>query len=95
MTVRRKEGAGPNRPDEPRTATFVLTIRLGANESPSGSIRPANQATAETFNGWMALMSVLNRLRDQAGGAPDEEVAQETPPRRGRRPSRSKSRWFP
>jgi hypothetical protein len=74
MRVRIAESGGPNRPDERRTATFILTLRLGAHESPSGSIRSADQTTAEAFNGWMALMSVLNRLRDQADGALDEGI---------------------
>jgi hypothetical protein len=74
MKVRIAESAGPDQPDEPRTATFILTLRLGAHQSPSGSIRPADQTIAETFNGWMAFMSVLNRLRDQADGTLDEGV---------------------
>ena len=74
MRVRIAESGGPNPPDEPPMATFILTLRLGSHESLSGSIRSSDQSTAETFNGWMAFMSVLNRLRDEADGALDEGI---------------------
>jgi hypothetical protein len=74
MRVRIADSGGPDRPGEPPTATFVLTLRLGSHESLSGSIRSADQTTAETFNGWMAFMSVLNRLRDEADVTLDEGI---------------------
>jgi hypothetical protein len=74
MRVRIAETGGPNGPGEPPAATFILTLRLGSHESLSGSIRSADHTTAETFNGWMAFMSVLNRLRDEADLALDEGI---------------------
>ena len=65
------ERPGEELPGEPRMATFVLRLRLGAHDPPSGSISRFDQTTSFTFNGWMDLMAAVNQLRDQADDALD------------------------
>lgn len=51
---------------EARMAKFILRVRLGERDSPSGTIGRSDQDTHLAFNGWMDFMGALNRLPAEA-----------------------------
>lgn len=64
--------AGDDETESPRMGSFVLRLRLGGTESPSGTIT-ASGGVAQPFSGWIDLMSAINtlrgwELRDSDGG---------------------------
>lgn len=42
---------------------FVLRLRLGGTEPPSGTISAHGAPAAQPFYGWLELMSSINTLR--------------------------------
>lgn len=48
--------------ENPSMGTFVLFLRLGGSEPPSGTISALGQA-ARPFRGWIDLMIAINGLR--------------------------------
>lgn len=60
----------------PSIGSFVLRLRLGGGEPPSGTISALGGADVQPFHGWLDLMSAINRLRgwelvEPDGGIPD------------------------
>jgi hypothetical protein len=53
--------------DLPSIGIFVLRLCLGGSEPPSGTISELGQPEAHPFNGWIDLMSAINRLRGWYG----------------------------
>jgi len=54
---------GPERDaDTGAVGMFMLCLRLGGSDPPSGTIGPVGEATTP-FSGWIALMSAINQLR--------------------------------
>jgi hypothetical protein len=49
--------------DSPSMASFVLRLRLGGGEPPSGMISALDGTQVQPFYGWIDLMSAVNRLR--------------------------------
>jgi hypothetical protein len=49
--------------ESPTMGTFVLRLRLGGTEPPSGTISALGAPVAQPFYGWIELMSTLNTLR--------------------------------
>jgi hypothetical protein len=66
---------GKNEP--PTTGIFLLHLRLGGTEPPSGTIYALGGTAAQPFFGWIDLMSVINRLRRWEG--PNEPVGGRPP----------------
>jgi hypothetical protein len=49
--------------ESPTMGTFVLCLRLGGTEPPSGTISALGAPVAQPFYGWIELMSTINTLR--------------------------------
>ena len=49
--------------ESPTMGTFVLCLRLGGTEPPSGTLGALGATVAQPFYGWIELMSVINTLR--------------------------------
>lgn len=47
----------------PTMGIFVLHLRLGGTEPPSGTISALGAPVAQPFYGWIELMSTINTLR--------------------------------
>ncbi|MGH3771477.1 MAG: hypothetical protein ACRDRW_08795 [Pseudonocardiaceae bacterium] len=59
--------------------TFMLRLRLGGAEPPTGTISAPGGTVAQSFYGWIDLMSAINRLRRGEGLEPDERAPTELP----------------
>ena len=49
--------------EPPGMGTFLLRLRLGGSEPPSGTIGALGGATEQSFHGWIDLMSAINTFR--------------------------------
>ena len=49
--------------ENPRMGTFVLRLRLGGSEPPSGTINALDGQAAQPFHGWIDLVIAINGLR--------------------------------
>jgi hypothetical protein len=65
--------------EAPTMGTFVLRLRLGGTEPPSGTIRALGAPVAQPFYGWIELMSTINTLRGWGNLPPGEYLRPETP----------------
>jgi hypothetical protein len=63
--------------------TFVLCLRLGGTEPPSGTIGALGATVTQPFYGWIDLMSAINTLRGweniEADERPLPEVSFDNP----------------
>jgi hypothetical protein len=63
--------------------TFVLRLRLGGTEPPSGTIGALGATVPQPFYGWIDLMGVINTLRGwenvEPGKSPLPEVSFDNP----------------
>jgi hypothetical protein len=63
--------------------TFVLCLRLGGTEPPSGTIGALGATVPQPFYGWIDLMGVINTLRGwenvEPGKSPLPEVSFDNP----------------
>jgi hypothetical protein len=49
--------------ESPTMGTFVLSVRLGGTEPPSGTLSALGAPVAQAFYGWIELISTINTLR--------------------------------
>jgi hypothetical protein len=56
----------------PSMGSFLLCLRLGGGEPPSGTISALGDANVQPFYGWIDLMSAINRLRGWEGRGADQ-----------------------
>ena len=52
--------------DNGRETVLILTLRLD-RQPPSGRVALLGQEVGTDFNGWMGLMTAIDRLTDNAG----------------------------
>jgi hypothetical protein len=57
--------------------TFVLCLRLGGTEPPSGTISALGATVTQPFYGWIDLMSAINTLRGWENVEPDVRLPPE------------------
>jgi hypothetical protein len=60
--------------ESPTMGTFVLSVRLGGTEPPSGTLGALGATVAQPFYGWIELMSVINTLRGWENLEPGERL---------------------
>ncbi|MGH3621166.1 MAG: hypothetical protein ACRDQ5_05165 [Sciscionella sp.] len=65
--------------ESPSTGTFTLRLRLGGTEAPSGTISVVGESATQPFDGWLELMSSINRLRGWETPAPDRDPPPDNP----------------
>lgn len=65
----------------PSMGSFVLSLRLGGTEPPSGTIGAFGGAAAQPFHGWIGLMSAINTLRGWESVERDARLLPEPPAR--------------
>lgn len=65
--------------ESPCMGVFVLRLRLGGTEPPSGTISASGETAAKLFYGWIELMSTINRLRGWEDPTPDGDPPPEPP----------------
>jgi hypothetical protein len=65
--------------ESPTMGTFVLCLRLGGTEPPSGTISALGAPVAQPFYGWIELMSTINTLRGWEKLPPGEYLPPEAP----------------
>jgi hypothetical protein len=67
--------------ESPTMGTFVLSVRLGGTEPPSGTLGALGATVAQPFYGWIELMSVINTLRGWENFEPGERLPPGAPHR--------------
>lgn len=58
---------------------FVLRLRLGGTEPPSGTVSALGASVAQPFYGWIELMSTINTLRGWKNLQPGDYLPPGTP----------------
>jgi hypothetical protein len=65
--------------ESPRMGIFMLRLRLGGTEAPSGTISVPGESAVQPFDGWLELMSSINRLRGWEPPAPHGDPLPDNP----------------